>query len=351
MKTRITELLGIKYPIIQAAMAMVANVRLVVAVSEAGGLGILAGVGKSPEELRRNIREIREQTSKPFAVNLVAIDPLHEELGEVVVEEKVPVISHGLGNPGWLIKATQAYGAISMPTVGAVRHAMQAEKDGAKAIVVQGLESGGHTSHVATMVLLPAVVDSVKVPVIAAGGFCDGRGLAAALALGAEGIYMGTRFAITQESPISQAAKELYLRSTEEDTTITYRISGGRLRCINNELVQLVQTKRQNVPWRQVVANFGAMRRDLHAPWWKVLLTGWKMKREHQIPLKEMGNLTAVLSRMRLGLLQGDPELGALPSGQVCGRLKDIPTCQELIEWIVAEAKEQLKIMEEKLLS
>jgi len=228
---------------------------------------------------------------------------------------------------------------------------VQAEKDGAGAIVVQGLESGGHTSHVATMVLLPAVVDGVKVPVIAAGGFCDGRGLAAALALGAEGIYMGTRFAITQESPISQAAKELYLRSTEEDTIVTTRISGGPLRCINNKLVQLVQTKRQNLPWRQVVANFGAMRRDLHAPWWKVLLTGLKMKQEHQIPLKEMGNLTAVLSRMRLGLLQGDPELGALPSGQVCGRLKDIPTCQELIEWIVAEAKEQLKIMEEKLLS
>ena len=207
MKTRITELLGIENPIIQAGMNYGAYPPLVAAVSNAGGLGILGAGSMNAQELRQNIKMIRSMTSKPFGVNLLATSPLLDELIEVMIEEKIPVASYGRGNPKRIIERTKPHGVLNVPTVGAVHHAVRVESYGADAVIIQGMEGGGHTSYLSTLVLLPEVAASVKIPVVAAGRFCDGRGLVAALALGAEGISMGTRFALTKESTILDSIK------------------------------------------------------------------------------------------------------------------------------------------------
>ncbi|MDO8722498.1 MAG: nitronate monooxygenase, partial [Syntrophales bacterium] len=209
-----TELLKIKYPIIQGAMSWVSFPPLVAAVSNAGGLGILGAAFMDPQELRENIRTIKELTDKPFGVNFMPENPHLGELLDVLVEEKVAVASYGKGNPKKIIERTKPHGIINMPTMGAVKHAVRAEQDGADILIVQGTEGGGHTGFISSMVLVAAVVDRVKIPIAAAGGIGDGRGLVAALALGAEGISMGSRFIATQECPVSLAAKEWIVRST-----------------------------------------------------------------------------------------------------------------------------------------
>ncbi|MEE8471745.1 MAG: nitronate monooxygenase, partial [Dehalococcoidia bacterium] len=193
MKTRLTELLHIESPIIQAGMVHVSFPSLVAGASNAGALGILGAGAMSPQELRDNIRKVQALTDRPFAVNVIPDNTLLEELLDVIIEEKVPVASFGVGNPQRIIRHTRPHGIVNIPTVGSLRHAIRAEEGGADAVIIQGTEAGGHSSHVSTMVLLPLVAERLKIPVVAAGGICDGRGLVAALALGAEGIAMGSR--------------------------------------------------------------------------------------------------------------------------------------------------------------
>lgn len=313
MKTRITELLGIKYPIIQGAMAWVSLPSLVAAVSNAGGLGILGASFMLPDELREGIREVKRLTQRPFAVNFMPENPLLEELLDIIIEEKVPIASYGKGNPKRIIERTKPHNIINLPTMGAVRHAIKAEQDGADAIIVQGTEGGGHTGFVASSILVPMVAERVKIPVVAAGGFGDGRGLVAALALGAEGISMGSRFLTTQECPIPLHAKEWIVRSSEEDTVVTDNLTGVRCRVLRNKFAEgLLEMKERNVsPWEMMQHARG---------------------------------------RFRKAFLEGDLEEGSIACGQVAGLITDIPTCKGLIDRIVKEAEEIINPLREKVL-
>lgn len=302
MKTRITELLGIEFPVIQGAMAMVAFWPLVAAVSEAGGLGIIATITMlNPEDLRFNVRKVKEKTSKPFGVNLLPDNPALDKFLDIIVEEKVPVVSYGAGNPQRIIERTRPYGVISMPTVGSLKQAIKAQEDGAHAVIVQGTEAGGHNSPVGSSVLIPLVAESIAVPVVAAGGFCDGRTLVAALAMGAEGICMGTRFICTRECPVPDSVKEKVIHITEEDTVVTRWVTGVPMRIARNKLAEEhLKRGEENAPKRNVLGAINAF---------------------HKV------------------FKEGDAEQGSLACGQVAGRIHDIPTCRELLERIVNDAE------------
>jgi enoyl-[acyl-carrier protein] reductase II len=305
MQTRITELMGIKYPVIQGAMSWVSFPPLVAAVSNAGGLGILGAAFMSPDELRKNIREIKEKTDRPFGVNFMADNPIIDELLDVIIEEGVKVVSYGKGNPKKVIERTKPYGIINLPTVGALRHAIRAEADGADAVIVQGTEGGGHTGFVGTIVLVPLVARRVKIPVVAAGGICDGRGLVAALSLGAEGISMGSRFIVTEESPVPLHVKKHIIERNEEETIVTDNFTGVRCRVLKNRfsesLVEMAKNKTDP---------------------WEIMKTG--------------------VGKIRKAYVEGDIEWGSLAFGQVVGLVEGIPTCKDLIEGIVREAEEIL---------
>ena len=311
LQTRITELIGIEHPIIQGAMSWVSFPPLVAAVSNAGGLGILGAAFMNPEELRDNIRQIKDQTSKPFGVNII---PENRELGQlldVIVEEKVPVASYGKGNPQRIIERTKPQGVINMPTMGSLKHALQAERDGAHAVIVQGMEGGGHTGFVATSVLIPLVVRQLKIPVVAAGGIGDGKGMVAALALGAEGIAMGSRFIITEEAPVPLHVKQFIIQQTEEDTVVTDNLSGVRCRVLKNTFAEtlLDMAKKKADPWMTLKHGVG---------------------------------------KMRKAFVDGDLDEGSLAFGQVCGLIHDIPTCQELIDSIIKEAEDVIGSIKKK---
>jgi len=313
METRITELLGIKQPIIQGAMSWVSFPPLVAAVSNAGGLGILGAAFMTPEELQQNIRKIKEETDKPFGVNFMPDNPRIKELLDVIIEEKVPVASYGKGNPQKIIERTRPHGIINMPTMGSLKHALRAEKDGADAVIVQGTEGGGHTGFVSTLVLIPIVASRVKIPIIAAGGIGNARGMVAALALGAEGIAMGSRFIVTQEAPVPSHVKHYLLDKTEEDTVVTDNLTGVRCRVIKNGFAKdmLDMAQKNSDPWETM--KFG-------------------------------------VGRMRKAYVEGDLEMGSLVFSQVCGLIHDIPTCRGLIESIVAESEEILESIQKKIL-
>jgi NAD(P)H-dependent flavin oxidoreductase YrpB (nitropropane dioxygenase family) len=351
MRTRITDLLGIRYPIIQAPANFVGVPRLVAAVSNAGGFGILASGRLSSEEIRQDIRAIRELTDKPFGVNLIAGSPGYEQLAQVFIEENVPVVCHSRGNPKWLIDATRGRGVKIMAMVGSIRHAVRAEQDGADMIIVQGVEAGGHVGHVSTMVSLPLIASKVGIPIIAAGGFCDGKGLVAALALGAEGIAMGTRFAVTRESPLPENVKQRYLDADEADTIVTPAITGTRLRVIRNRFTDMVGEDGGKLPWRERISGALQTRKMLGVSWWRFLVGGWSMRKQYEASISELGHLAAGGVRIAKAMVDGDADYGVVISGQVCGRIDDTPSVQELIERIVAEANSSAEFIRGKVLS
>lgn len=301
ISTRITNLLGIEHPIIQGAMGWVSFPPLVAAVSNAGGLGILATAFMPAADLRRYIRETKELTDRPFGVNLIPDSPDLEQQLDIVVRERVPIINYGIGDPKRIIERARAAGIIAMPTVGALKHAVKAEQDVADAVIVQGTEAGGHSSRVATVVLVPLVVDHVKIPVVAAGGFADGRGLAAALALGAEGISMGTRFIATQESPVPLNIKQRIINSTEEDTVVTGHLTGIRCRVLKNKLAE-----------------------------------GFVGLAEKKATDREM--LQYGIGKIRAAFIEGDEDWGSIACGQAIGLINDLPTCREVVTRTVEQA-------------
>ncbi|MCX5858893.1 MAG: nitronate monooxygenase [Proteobacteria bacterium] len=305
MKTRITEMLGIKYPILQGGMAWVADYQLVAAVSNAGGLGILGATIFTPDVLREQIRKIRENTDKPFGVNFLARSPFIDPILEVIKEEKVKMVTYGVGNPEKIIRACKPHGIKCIPVIPQVRLAVQAEKDGADAIIISGMEAGGHVGKLTSMILIPQTVDRVKVPVIAAGGIADGRGMAAAFLLGAEGIQMGTRFICVEECPVPMVTKQFILKAQAEDTLVTGNITGMPVRCLRNQMSETME----------------------------------KMEMEKKDPL-EMGMFGS--GKMYKAFVEGDPLDGSVMAGQIVGLLNDIPTCKELIERTMKEAEEVL---------
>jgi enoyl-[acyl-carrier protein] reductase II len=308
MKTRITELLGIKYPIIQGAMTWVSFPPLVAGVSNAGGLGILGAAFMTPEQLRENIRQIKDMTDKPFGVNFMPDNPIVDHLLDVILEERVPVASYGRGNPKRIIERVKPHEIIALPTLGSLKHALRAEQDGADAVIVQGTEGGGHTGHIATMVLTPLVASRLKIPVVAAGGIGNGRGLAAALALGAEGISMGSRFIVTKEAPVPEHVKRYLIEKSEEDTVVTDNLTGVRCRVIKNDFAKRIMemAKSKVDPWEMMQYGVG---------------------------------------RIRKAYVEGDLEWGSMAFSQACGLIHDIPSCQELLDCIVSEAEEIMKSM------
>jgi enoyl-[acyl-carrier protein] reductase II len=349
MKTRITELLGIKHPIILAPANYVGTPEMVAAVSNAGGFGILASGRLAPDDLRADVRAIRKLSDKPFGANLIFGSPGFEKQAEILISEKVPLICHSRGNPKWIIDAAKGRNIKVMAMIGSVKHAIRAEEDGAHAVMVQGSEAGGHVGEVSTMVLLPLVAGKVRIPVVAAGGFSDGKGLAAALALGAEGIAMGTRFAVTKESSLPDSIKRRYLEASENDTVVTPSITGTRLRVIDNKFTRMLDQEDRKLSWREKVSGALETRRMLGVSWWRFLAGGWSMRKQYQASVAELGHLAAGGVRIKKAMIDGDADLGVMPSGQVCGRINDIPSVQELMDRIVAEAEETLKSLNAKL--
>jgi len=336
MKTRITELLGIQHPIVQSPMAWVAEPPLVCAVTNAGGLGLLATPCLTPDELRQQIREIKSLTGgKPFGINIVPVRPGMKHHLKVILEEGITIWSSGVRDPFVLYNVKKGDNLIYIPTVGSVSQAIRAEKAGADALIVQGWEGGGHTSLIASTVLIPEVAEAVKIPVIAAGGFCDGKGLATALALGAEGIAVGTRFAVTQESPLSPQLKSKYLEAKDRNAEISNAWDGMPMRAIS-------ERKRYfgwwTHPW-DVLPYFLSFKKGYKISWRDVIE---QADISRQLGVSRLQFMIGI-EILRRTAVTSDTKKGFFPAGQVVGRITDLPTCREVIERTVTEAEQVIR--------
>ncbi|MGL5436329.1 MAG: enoyl-[acyl-carrier-protein] reductase FabK [Lachnospiraceae bacterium] len=294
MKTRITELLGITYPIIQGGMAWVAENNLAAAVSEAGGLGLIGGANAPADVIRDYIRKVKEVTGKPFGVNIMLMSPHADDVAKVVVEEGVKVVTTGAGNPEKYMDIWKAAGIKVIPVVASVALARRMEKYGADAVVAEGMESGGHIGEASTMSLVPQVVDAVSIPVIAAGGIGDGRGMAAAFMLGAEAVQVGTRFVVAKECIVHQNYKDRVLKAKDIDSAVTGRSHGHPVRGLRNQMTR-EYTKLEN-----------------------------SGKTFEELELLTLGGL-------RNAVVDGDVNQGSVLAGQIAGMIKKEQTCQEII--------------------
>jgi enoyl-[acyl-carrier protein] reductase II len=339
-----TDLLGIKHPIMLAGMAFVSLPKLVAAVSNAGGIGMLNCVAYTPDQIKDVIRQIKSLTDKPFGVNATLIFPKARENLEVALEERVPIINFALGKGDWIIKAVHEYGGKVLATVAIEKHARRAEMDGADGLVVTGHEAAAHGAEAGTLVLIPLIVRQTKLPIIAAGGFCDGRGLAAALVLGADGISMGTRFMLTQECEMHPKTKELSLKATVEDTICSDKIDGLPGRWLKNPAA-IKMAERKPSLFRALSSAY-RIKRMIDVPFSKLLLGGLKQR-----GVQDLARQALSISGIKAAIDNGDLETGVLPMSQAIGLMKDIPTCKEVIERTVAEAQELLETVRGKITS
>jgi enoyl-[acyl-carrier protein] reductase II len=344
MKTRMTELLGIKYPIMLAGMAFVSLPKLVAAVSNAGGIGMLNSVAYAPNQVKDVIKQVKSLTDKPFGVNATLVLPNARENVEVALEEKVPILNYALGKGDWIIKAAHEYGGKVLATVAIERHARRAEMDGADALVVTGHEAAAHGADVGTLVLIPFIARQTKLPIIAAGGFCDGKGLAAALVLGADGISMGTRFMLTHECEMHQKAKEFSLKATSEDTICSEKIDGLPGRWLKSSAA--VKMAEEKPSFIHALSSTLQIKRMIDVPIFKLFIGGLKQR-----GVQDLARQAISISGIKTFVDEGDLETGVLPISQAIGLIKDLPTCQEVIERTVAEAQELLEAVREKMTS
>ncbi len=337
MKTRITELFGIEHPIILSGMSWISVPKMVAAVSNAGGLGILATGPLDADRTRQAIREIRSLTQKPFGANASLLFPGAAENAKVLLEEKVPVINFALGKGDWIVKAAHEYGGKVIATVVNARHAKRAQDYGADGVIATGYEAAAHGEEVTSFVLIPSLADALEIPVIAAGGIADGRGLAAALALGAEGVAMGTRFMTTKESPLHAHFKKLSIEKGVMDTLYSARFDGLGCRVMKTDAAERAIRRGLDLP--AAFFNSREIAAQLHIPFLKlfigVLASGWKNARQ-------LAYLANGFKAMRVATEEGDIERGVLPVGQATGLIHDEPTVAEVVARIVAEA-EQVK--------
>ena len=339
MRTALTELVGVKHPVVQTGMGWVAGPRLVSATAEAGGLGILASATMTFDELVAAIDEVQSRTSAPFGVNLRADAADASDRVDLLIGKGVKVASFALAPKQEFIERLKAAGSVVIPSIGAAKHARKVAQWGADAVIVQGGEGGGHTGGVATTLLLPSVLDAVDIPVIAAGGFFDGRGLAAALAYGAAGVAMGTRFLLTQESTVPDEVKRLYLERDLNGTVVTTRVDGMPHRVLRTELVEHLEGSSRAVGLYHAVRNAGRLKRLSGLRWSDMLREGVATKHGKEQTWAQMVMAANTPMLLRAGLVEGDTSAGVLASGQVVGMLSDLPSCRELIESIVAEAE------------
>jgi NAD(P)H-dependent flavin oxidoreductase YrpB (nitropropane dioxygenase family) len=342
METALTRLVGVRHPIVQTGMGWVAGPRLVTATARAGGLGILASATMSPAQLLDAVREVRERTDAPFGVNLRADGGDAAERADIIVKEGVRVASFALAPSRELIARLKDAGVVVIPSIGARRHAEKVAAWGADAVLVQGGEGGGHTGQVATTVLLPQVVDAVDIPVIAAGGFRDGRGLVAALAYGASGIAMGTRFLLTSDSTVPDPVKARYLAAGVNDITVTTKVDGLPHRMLRSELVDALERSGRARALLRALRHAAAFRADAGLGWSALLRDGLTMRRTHELTWSQLLLAANTPMLLKAAMVDGRTDLGVMASGQVAGLIEDLPSVQVLIDRIMAEAGEVL---------
>jgi NAD(P)H-dependent flavin oxidoreductase YrpB (nitropropane dioxygenase family) len=339
LRTVACELFGVRYPIVQTGMGWVSTPDLVVATAEAGALGILAGATLSVAETDAAIRSIKDRTDAPFGVNLRGDAPDLPERARLLVQYGVRVASFAMAPTERVVRELKDAGLVVVPSVGAVRHAEKVAAWGVDAVIVQGGEGGGHTGSVGTAVLLPQVTAAVDLPVLGAGGFYDGRGLVAALAFGAVGIAMGTRFLLTRESPVPEAVKREYLRRGVGDTVVTSVLDGVPQRVLRTELVeQLIQGRAPSRLLRSA-RHAVAFQKMSATPWPDVVREGLAMRRSHELTWSQLIMAANTPMMLRSSMVDGRTDLGTMASGQVAGLIDDLPTCAELVSSIVAEAE------------
>ena len=338
VRTPLTELLGIRYPVVQAAMGYVSGPRLAAAVSDAGGLGLIASATMSLAELEKAIEDTAGRTPHPFGVNLRADAHDAAERARLIVTRRVPVASFAQAPKPELIAALKDAGVITIASVGARRHAEKAAGWGIDAVIATGGEGGGHVGAVPTSLLVPQVAAAVDIPVVAAGGFFDGRGLVAALAWGAAGIAMGTRFLLTSDSPVANAVKQVYLAAGLDGTVVTRRVDGVPHRVLRTTMVDHLEEGGRLGGLVRSARNAAAFRGVSGMGWGEMLRQGREMRRGSGLSWGQvlMAANTPVL--LRAAMVDGRTDLGLMSSGQVTGLIGDLPSCADLIEAIMAEA-------------
>jgi NAD(P)H-dependent flavin oxidoreductase YrpB (nitropropane dioxygenase family) len=342
LHTRICDLFGIDYPIIQTGMGWVSGPELTAATSNAGGMGILASATWTLDETADNIAKTRELTARPFGVNMRGDSPDVLDRAKLLIKNGVTVASFAMAPKESIVKELKDAGLVVVPSIGALRHAEKVAAWGVDAVVVQGAEGGGHTGQVATSILLPQVTAGVDIPVLGAGGFSDGRGLVAALAYGADGIAMGTRFLLTSDSTVPVAVKQEYLKRSVNDTVVTTVLDGVPQRVLRTDLVEQL-LKASQVRMLAKSAKSALEFKKLSGTAWKDIITeGLAMKKSHELSYGQMIMAANTPMMLRSSMVDGRIDLGTLASGQVAGVIDDLPSCKELIDRIVAEATEVL---------
>ena len=305
MKTKVTELLQIEYPIIQGGMAWVAEHHLAAAVSEAGGFGLIGAASAPPEIVREEIRKAKELTDKPFGVNIMLLNPNADEVAKIVVEEGIQAVTTGAGNPEKYMPRWKEAGVKVIPVVASVAMAKRMERYGADAVVAEGMEAGGHIGNQTTMALIPQIVDAVNIPVIAAGGIGDGRGVAASFMLGAEGVQMGTRFVVADESIVHDNYKDRIVKAKDIDSVVTGQSTGHPVRCLRNQMTK-----------------------------------EYIKKEQEGVPFEELERMT--LGSLRKAVMDGDILNGTVMAGQIAGLVSKRQSCKEILQEIMTEAEKLL---------
>ncbi|MCB5944294.1 nitronate monooxygenase family protein [Acidocella sp. KAb 2-4] len=341
LHTVMVERLGCRWPIIQTAMGWIAEPALVIGSCNAGAFGFLGAAVMTPDEAREKILAVRRGTDKPFGVNFHSFQPGAEEIVELILANKAQVraVSFGRGPNAKMIGRFKDAGILCIPTVGAVKHAQKMAELGVDMVNVQGGEGGGHTGAVPTTVLLPQVLDAVKIPVIASGGFADGRGLAAALAYGAVGIAMGTRFLLTQESPVPAHVKAAYLKAGTGDIIVTTKLDGIPQRMVRTKALDRIERSGTLGLWLRALEAGNAMRRQTGQSWLQMFKAARNMVGHGEVPLNQAMLAASMPMMIQKAVVEGDLEHGVMATGVVGGRIEDIPTCQDLVDRIVAEAR------------
>lgn len=343
LRTPFTDLVGVRHPVVQTGMGWVSGARLTSGTANAGGLGILASATMSFEELERAICEVKARTDQPFGVNLRADAGDAPERVDLLIKHGVRVASFALAPKRDQIAKLKDHGIVVMPSIGAAKHAVKVASWGADAVMVQGGEGGGHTGAVPTTLLLPTVLDAVDIPVVAAGGFFDGRGLAAALSYGAAAVGMGTRFLLTQDSAVPDAVKQLYLQTDLTGTVVTSKVDGMPHRMLRTPFVEQVE---ETSPVRRLgptVRRTLEFKKDSGMSWLQLAKDGRSMRAASGRSLAQMTLAANTPTMLKAGLVEGDTSAGILASGQVVGVIDDLPTCEELVDRIVTGAVDELR--------
>ena len=343
LRTAACDLFGVEYPIVQTGMGWVAGARLASATSAAGGLGILASATMTFDELQKAVHEVKDRTDRPFGVNLRADQDDVVERVRLLVDERVRVASFAQAPGRDLVARLKDGGVVTVPTVGARRHAEKVAEWGVDAVIAQGGEGGGHTGTIPTSLLLPQVVDAVDIPVLGAGGFLDGRGLVAAVAWGAAGVAMGTRFLLTRESTVPDDVKAVYLDTPVTGTVVTTRVDGHPQRVIRTEVVDHLERSGRLTALPRALRNAFAFRKLTGASWRELLREGRAMRRQEDLTWSQVAMAANAPMMTKAAMVDGRLDAGILPTGQVVGSIDELPTVAELVERVVAEAEAALQ--------